>query len=82
MLYRRVLPRVPQTYFHPLCARRMGFYLVARSAPTSRSTKYRAYCHLHSDMQKRRDLEAPAAAFGQVRCGRHAALRLWLGAPP
>ncbi|PNW71070.1 hypothetical protein CHLRE_17g745347v5 [Chlamydomonas reinhardtii] len=51
-----------QAYFHPLCGRRAGNYLVARAQPGSRVFKHRAYCHNHSEAQRNKDYCTGAAA--------------------
>ncbi|KAG2423307.1 hypothetical protein HXX76_015454 [Chlamydomonas incerta] len=51
-----------QAYFHPLCGRRAGNYLVARAQPGSRVVKHRAYCHNHSEAQRAKDYCTGAAA--------------------
>ncbi|GFR51514.1 hypothetical protein Agub_g13929 [Astrephomene gubernaculifera] len=51
-----------QATFHPLCGRRNGNYLVARLQPGSRTLRYRAYCHNHSEGQRAKDMNTGAAA--------------------
>lgn len=51
-----------QCYFHPLCARRAGNYLVARVQPGSKQLRYRLYCHNHSEAQRNKDIQSGAAA--------------------
>lgn len=43
------------TAFHPLCARNAGLYLVSRPGTGGASAVHRAYCEVHSDMQRERD---------------------------
>ena len=57
-----VMPPPLQAYFHPLCGRRAGNYLVARAQPGSRVFKHRAYCHNHSEAQRNKDYCTGAAA--------------------
>ncbi|GIL93860.1 hypothetical protein Vretimale_223 [Volvox reticuliferus] len=50
-----------QCFFHPLCARRAGNYLVARVQPGSKQLRYRIYCHNHSEAQRAKDVQTGAA---------------------
>ena len=54
------------TGFHPLCGRNVGLYLTLReggSKPTPR-----VYCCMHSDIQRRKDLQT---GMGKVRSTVH-----------
>ena len=45
------------TAFHPLCARNNGQHLAAREGSAGK-TVYRAYCALHSNAQREKDLDS------------------------
>jgi hypothetical protein len=55
--------------FHALCGRNAGQYLAVRPA-AGKQLAYRAYCALHSETQRRKDLEGPALATPDVRAHR------------
>ena len=44
------------TAFHPLCARNNGQHLATREGPTAGRAVHRAYCALHSDAQREKDI--------------------------
>lgn len=49
-------PLTLQTAFHPLCGRRAGQYLASRPNAAGRM-HYKAYCGLHSEQARRKDLD-------------------------
>ena len=60
------------TAFHPLCARNNGQHLATREGPTAGRAVHRAYCALHSDAQREKDIghatamEVTPAADAQI----------------